>query len=75
MKIKLIKIKNQFDTIIEHILYVDDLPSLSIDNNMETEDAFIGRDLIDCEHIIKYMKLAYKAGKNNEEFALIIEDK
>ena len=36
------------------------------------EDAIIGRDLISCGDIIKYMKKAYEAGVNGEE--LIIEE-
>lgn len=36
------------------------------------EDAIIGRDLISCNTIIEYMKLAYEAGKNGEEF--IVEE-
>lgn len=37
------------------------------------EDAIIGRDLISCNTIISYMKKAYNAGKNGEEF--VIENK
>ena len=35
------------------------------------EDAHIGRDLIDGNDIIKFIKLGYEAGKNGEE--LVIE--
>lgn len=34
------------------------------------EDAIIGRDLISCGAIIGYMKQAYEAGKNGEEFVV-----
>jgi len=32
------------------------------------EDAIIGRSLVSCGEIIEYMKKAYEAGKNGEEF-------
>lgn len=35
------------------------------------EDAIIGRDLIDGNQILRYMKMAYEAGKNGEE--LVVE--
>lgn len=35
------------------------------------EDAIIGRSLISCCEIFKYMKLAYEAGKNGEELELL----
>lgn len=38
------------------------------------EDAIIGRDLISCYIIIKYMKMAYEAGKNGEEFIVENEE-
>lgn len=30
------------------------------------EDAIIGRDLVSCDDIIKYMKIAYEAAKRGE---------
>jgi len=39
----------------------------------ELEDANLSRDFNDCYLIIDFMKLAYEAGKNGEEF--IIETK
>lgn len=38
------------------------------------EDATIERDLIGCKDIIKYMRIAYEAGKNGEEFIVNITE-
>lgn len=35
------------------------------------KDAVIGRSLISCSKVIYFMKLAYNAGKNGEEFVEI----
>lgn len=32
------------------------------------EDAIIGRGLVSCIEIVKYMRMAYEAGKNGEAF-------
>jgi hypothetical protein len=32
------------------------------------EDAIIGRDLVSCAEIATFMRQAYEAGKNGEEF-------
>jgi hypothetical protein len=32
------------------------------------EDAIIGRDLISCDEILSFMQLAYKTGKDGEEY-------
>ena len=37
------------------------------------EDAIIGRDLISCQDIVKYMKLAYEAGKADERLEYSLE--
>lgn len=34
------------------------------------EDATIERDLVSCNDILEYMKLAYEAGKNGEPFTV-----
>lgn len=35
------------------------------------EDAIIGRSLISCKRIISWMRKAYEAGKNGEEFEVV----
>lgn len=50
-------------------MIVDGKEILSIHSLSECpEDAIIGRDLISCYEIKEYMKLAYEAGKNGEDF-------
>lgn len=34
------------------------------------EDAIIGRSLISCDDIVSYMRKAYEAGRNGEEFVV-----
>lgn len=51
----------------DHTLYVNDKHVESIGTLSECpEDACIGRSLIDGDDIIKYMRLAYEAGKAGE---------
>lgn len=38
------------------------------------EDAHIGRDLVDGNDIIKYIEMAYNAGKNGEKLEIIYSD-
>lgn len=42
--------------------------------NSEPEDCIIGRDLVDGHDIIKYMEIAYEAGKNGEELEIIYKE-
>lgn len=34
------------------------------------EDAIIGRDLVSCSDVARYMRAAYDAGKNGEELSI-----
>lgn len=50
-----------------HELYINDKNYVRIHDLGECpEDANIGRDLIDGNDLIKYIKLGYEAGKNGE---------
>jgi len=50
-----------------HEMYINDKKLLSVYSLSECpEDAIIGRSLVDCFDVYKFMQLAYEAGKNNE---------
>lgn len=54
-----------------HELFINDEKVQEIRDLSECpEDAHIGRDLIDGNDIIGYIKLGYEAGKNNEELEI-----
>lgn len=38
------------------------------------EDAIIGRDLVSCDEVVNFMRRAYEAGKNGEEFSVTEEN-
>jgi|WetSurMetagenome_2_1015567.scaffolds.fasta_scaffold12484_6 hypothetical protein len=57
-----------------HEVLIDGLPLVEIyDLNESPEDAIIGRGLVDGDDIIRFMKLAYEAGKKQEEFQVEIQ--
>lgn len=72
MKITL-NVTKDSDHLTSHSLKIDDEKyGLNIHSLCDcSEDAIIGRDLVDGSHIIKYMEIAYMAGKNGESFEVI----
>ena len=79
MKIYFSSTSNEYDYLEEEMRVVDSngvcIGSESVYPLCECpEDAIIERDLIGCGEIIKYMKLAYEAGKNGEPLEIIKEN-
>ena len=73
MELKVISTENKDDCISQKLM-LDGKEKLSVSPLWECpEDAIIGRDLISCNEIADLMALAFKAGKNGEEFNIIIE--
>jgi hypothetical protein len=80
MKIKLVKGVSYYDDTPTHdVLVLNDQNNLEVNYFISSlcecsEDAIIGRDLIDGYDLIKIAKLAYEAGKNGEELILEMAD-
>ena len=65
--------RKDFDWNISQTLEIDGEHMITIRPLCECpEDAIVGRDLVDCKDIARYIKLGFEAGKRNEE--LIIEE-
>ena len=79
LKVTLLQSEDTYDGEIKHRLIVKDENDKTIDEvgiqslSECPEDAIIGRDLIDGDDLISFIKLGYKAGK--EGFELNIEHK
>lgn len=74
MKVELKEGENRYQMTV-HELYVNDKLSERISDLSECpEDAHIGRDLVDGNDIISYIKMAYEAGKNGEELEIVYSD-
>lgn len=78
MKIVYSQTENVYDDLAADEMQVYDNEGNCIENEYVgplcecPEDAIIGRDLISCDTIIKYMRMAYEAGVNGEPF--IVEE-
>lgn len=74
MKVEL-QISVNYNDMERHTLLIDDKEVEYITDLSECpEDAHIGRDLVDGNDIIRYMKLAYEAGKAGEPLDIIYTD-
>ena len=73
MNIKIEKSINPYEQRSQEMFINNESKVWVTDLTEDPEDAIIGRGLIDCEEIVSLMELAYKAGKNNEEFIVKIE--
>ena len=72
MKILIKTYEDSYDYLVYHKLYIDGVKKLHI-GRCEPEDAIIGRDLVDAVQISEFMKSAYDACKNGEEFSIEIK--
>ncbi len=73
MKI-LIKTRTNSEDLGIETMFIEDKKVLRICPLCENpEDAIIERDLTSCQDIVVFMKKAYEAGKNGEDFEVIVE--
>lgn len=76
MKIVYSQTENVYDDLAADEMRVYDNEGKHIDSEYVgplcecPEDAIIGRDLISCDTIINYMRMAYEAGVNGEPFVV-----
>ena len=71
MKVKIVKYEDDYDHLITEGMFIDGKSSLSVGPLSECpEDAIIGRDLVSCSDVYRYMKMALEAGKKGEELEL-----
>jgi hypothetical protein len=74
MKIKVIEGTNSDNAIWQRML-INGEEALSVYPLYECpEDAIIGRDLVSCNEVVNFMRQAYEAGKNGDEFSLTQEN-
>lgn len=74
MKIKVIEGTNSDQAIWQRML-INGEEALSVYPLYECpEDAIIGRDLVSCSEVVGFMRRAYEAGKNEEEFGITKEN-
>ena len=75
MKIELV-ISEYDEYECSHEVFVDEKSIAGVHNLYECpEDAIIGRDLLDGNHVIEFIKLGYNAAKRGEELEVIITTK